>query len=502
MLRKVRIILAVVMFVCITFLFVDLSGVAVQCFGWMAKIQFLPALLALNVGAVALLLVLTFCLGRVYCSVVCPLGVMQDVFSRLGGKVWKNRFHYAKPRTWVRWGVVAAFVALMLLGLNSIAILIAPYSAYGRVAANLFAPLYTGLNNLAAALCAKMGCSAFGHVDVFVRSGLSLVVALVTFVLLGLLSFRWGRWWCGNICPVGTLLGVVSRYALFRPVIDTDKCNGCTKCVRNCKAMCIDGERHQIDYSRCVACVDCLENCRQGAIAFRYVGPLKHAAPKNANGDSPADPSRRKMMAATAMVTAGMALQAQERKVDGGLAVLEDKREPARSTAVKPAGAVSLKYFSNHCTACQLCVAECPSQVLVPSKRLDTMLQPEMQFRRGFCRPECTRCSEICPAGAIKRVTPQEKSAIHIGTAVVVLENCVANRDGVHCGNCERHCPAGAIVMVPKEKGADPNLPITLKIPTVDASRCIGCGSCEYHCPSRPFSAIYVEGLQAHVTDN
>jgi formate hydrogenlyase subunit 6/NADH:ubiquinone oxidoreductase subunit I len=103
-------------------------------------------------------------------------------------------------------------------------------------------------------------------------------------------------------------------------------------------------------------------------------------------------------------------------------------------------------------------------------------------------------CSEVCPTGAIKLISKEEKTAIQIGHAVWVAENCIVNSDGQKCGNCARHCPTGAIQMVPK----DANDPKSLQIPVINTERCIGCGACENLCPSRPFSAIYVEGHEVH----
>jgi formate hydrogenlyase subunit 6/NADH:ubiquinone oxidoreductase subunit I len=117
-----------------------------------------------------------------------------------------------------------------------------------------------------------------------------------------------------------------------------------------------------------------------------------------------------------------------------------------------------------------------------------------MSYERGYCRPECTRCSDICPAGAIRPISVEEKSSIQIGHAVVNLDNCVVNTDGVKCGNCARHCPVGAIRMVRK----NPDDPKSLMIPTVNEERCIGCGACENLCPARPFTAIHVEGHEVH----
>ena len=266
MLRKIRTILACLFFAAITLLFLDFTGTIHLYLGWLAKIQFLPAVLALNVGVVLALVVLTLLVGRVYCSVICPMGVMQDCFSWLGAKAKKNRFHYAKNHWILRVVVLVVFVLLMVLGLNGIAILIAPYSAYGRIATNLFQPVYMWINNLCAFFAERADSYAFYSVDVWVKSGLLLLIAAVTFVVIGFLSFRWGRLWCNTICPVGTVLGFFSKFALLKPRIDQDKCISCKKCEKNCKSMCIDIDNHKVDYSRCVACMDCIDNCPVKAI--------------------------------------------------------------------------------------------------------------------------------------------------------------------------------------------------------------------------------------------
>lgn len=484
MLRKIRIVLAVVCFAAATLLFLDFTGTLHRCLGWIAKVQLLPAVLAMNVVVVGVFLLVTLLVGRTYCSVVCPMGVMQDFFSHLGGRFKKNRFHYAKAKTWLRVAVLAVFVLLMVFGLNGIAVLIAPYSAYGRIASNLFQPVYIWINNLCAYFAERAGSYAFYHVDVWVKSGIVLAVAAVTFVLVGFLSFRWGRLWCNTICPVGTVLGFVSKFSLFRPVIDTSKCNGCGKCARNCKAMCIDPKEHKVDMSRCVSCMDCIENCSQHAIQFRRGKAVVKA--------DAVDGSRRKFVAATATVGAAMAVSAQEKKVDGGLAVLVDKQLPERRVPLKPFGAKSLKNFSSRCTACQLCVTECPQHVLRPSQKLTTFMQPEMGFERGFCPSDCTRCSEVCPTGAIQAVDTAQKSAISIGHAITVSHNCLLSQ-GVECNACSRHCPAAAISVE-----ADPSTGHNTV--AVNEQRCIGCGACEYYCPVRPFSAIYVEGREVHTS--
>ena len=186
-------------------------------------------------------------------------------------------------------------------------------------------------------------------------------------------------------------------------------------------------------------------------------------------------------------------LKAQSKKLDGGLTPLADKKAPERETPLTPPGSRSVKDFYRHCTACQLCVAACPNNVLRPSTDLQHLMQPEMSYERGFCRPECTRCSHVCPAGAIHPVTPEEKTQYHVGTARVNRDSCVSAQGG-SCGNCARKCPTGAIRMVKDEASGN-------QIPVVAEEICIGCGACEFLCPVRPVSAITVNGRFEHRTD-
>ena len=496
MLKKTRIVLATIFFACITLLFLDVTGALHAWLGWMAKVQFLPAVLALNVAVVAVLLALTLLLGRVYCSVICPLGVMQDIISWIHGKTMKKnrfRFSWSPAKNWLRYGMLALFIILLVAGVNSAVALLAPYSAYGRIASSLLAPIYQWGNNFFAWIAEKADSYAFYSTEVWLRSLPTFIVALVTFVVIFVLAWKNGRTWCNTICPVGTVLGFFSRFSVFAPVIDTEKCRNCGLCGKQCKASCINTKEHEIDYSRCVACMDCIDTCKDGAIhyAYRYA---KKAEGKTQEAKQGVDAGRRAFVTSAVIASSAAALKAQEIKVDGGLAEIERAQKPERKTPIVPAGAVSLKHFSQHCTACQLCVSNCPNQVLRPSTSLLTFMQPEMSFERGYCRPECTNCSEVCPAGAIRPVTIEEKSSIQIGHAVINLDNCVVNTDGVKCGNCARHCPAGAIRLVHK----NPDDPKSLMIPTVDESRCIGCGACENLCPARPFSAIHIEGHEVH----
>lgn len=409
----------------------------------------------------------------------------------------ENRFRYSSALKWLRYGVLGVFVLAIIGGLNSFVVLLAPYSSYGRIVSSLFSPLYQWANNGLAYLAERADSYAFYETDVWMKSLPTLLIATVTLVVLIVLAWRGGRTYCNTICPVGTVLGFLSKYSLLKPVIDTKKCNSCGLCARNCKASCINIKAHEIDYSRCVACMDCINKCRKGAITYTRRKPASAAVSQETSvAPEQVNDARRAFLSTTAVFAATAALKAQEKKVDGGLAVIEDKKIPERATPITPPGSLSARHFAQHCTACQLCVSVCPNQVLRPSSDLTKLMQPEMSYERGYCRPECAKCAEVCPTDAIHLTSLAEKSAVQIGHAVWIKENCICITDKMECGNCARHCPAGAIQMVP----SDPEDEASIKIPVVNAERCIGCGACENLCPSRPFSAIYVEGHVMHRT--
>ena len=537
MLRKIRITLAATCFVAITLLFLDFTGTIHLWFGWLAKIQFLPAVLALNVAVVAVLLLLTLIFGRIYCSVICPMGVFQDCVSNLSSrrKGKKARFTYSKEKKWLRYGMLVLFVVTLVAGLNAIAVLLAPYSAYGRMVQSLLAPVWQWGNNLLAWIAERQDSYAFVTKEVWLKSLPTLIIAAITFAVVVILAWKNGRTYCNTICPVGTVLSFFSRFAMFRPMIDKSKCKSCHACEKKCKAACIDVDNHQIDHSRCVDCFDCIDSCRLGALKYRFAwgrsvtstssvtdthraaSPvaepveatvIRQGSPTVVRQGSPTtevtDNGRRAFLIGGAAVIGGSLLSSipmkaeeeeiKDKKRDGGFAEIIPKKAPKRRNPITPFGSQSIEHFYQHCTACQLCVTVCPNNVLRPSSRLEHLMQPEMSFEKGYCRPECVKCSEVCPAGAILKITPEEKTSWKVGTAGVDYDLCVVNRDGVHCGNCARHCPVGAIKMVKK----NPDDEKSLRIPSVNEEKCIGCGACENLCPSRPISAITVNGYEVH----
>ena len=475
MLRKIRILLAALCFAGITLLFL---GIGRDWWGWLPKLQLLPATLRLiggatigNIAVVLGIVLLTLLVGRIYCSVICPLGVCQDLviwLRRTLSKIfpkWKairKKFIFNKERRWVRYPVAALMIASIIVDLQLVVALLGPYSAYGRMVRSVVgggpAPL--------------------------------LIAAGVTFIVIVLCAWLWGRAYCNTICPVGTVLGCFSKFQLFGVTVDQDKCIKCGACSRTCKASCIEDGTLAIDHSRCVDCFDCIGACKQGAISFGKVSRKTAAAPAG-NDNAEAGKGRRAFIATGAMLLcSGIAAKAQNMKLDGGLAEVLPKQALEREPRLVPPGSGSVKNFYDKCTACQLCIANCPNGVLRPSTDLDHLLQPQMGYEKGFCRPECTACSEVCPAGAITKVHKDAKTLIKIGTAVVNPFVCLSASGEENCGACARHCPTGAIRMMDIDG---------TRRPVVTEEQCIGCGKCEYLCPVRPVSAITVKGLEEHI---
>ena len=501
MLKRIRLITATAFFLLTTLLFLDFTGTMHLWFGWLARIQLIPAVLAVNVLVIISLILLTLLFGRLYCSVICPLGIFQDGVSAISGrrKGKKNRFRYSAAKAWLQYGILGLFILSMILGISVIVSILDPYAAYGRMASGFFAPVYRLGNNLLALIAERVDSYAFYSTEIWVKSWIIVGITAITLAVTAVLAWRHGRTYCNTICPVGTSLGFLSKYSFFRLTFDEQKCTKCNACERSCKSSCIDVKTMYIDHSRCVTCFNCIEKCKFGAMKYtpRRIGKKQNETKAiNSGNDKQDGVTRRSALSIVGLLAVGGALKAQQLHVDGGLAIIEDKKVPNRKTRIVPPGALSVRNMTDHCTACQLCVSACPNNILRPSNRLATLMQPEISFEKGYCRPECTECSQVCPTSAITPITTADKSAIAIGLAVWVKENCVVNTDEVQCNNCEHHCPTGAISLIDR----DPGYSDSLKIPIIDKELCIGCGACENLCPARPFSAIYVEGNVRHHT--
>jgi len=484
-LTKIRIASAIVLFILITFYFLDFAHILPSGFRVLAEVQFFPALLSGSLVVLLALLLLTLIFGRVYCSVLCPLGIFQDLVSWFSKRYnRKKKYNFSKGKPILRYSILAAVIIAFIAGGTFLLSLLDPYGAFGRMVTHVFRPVYMAGNNLLAVLFNHFDNYDFYHVDIYILSLFSLITGLVTFLAIGFLAWKYGRTYCNTICPVGSILGFVSRFSFLKVRINDQACNTCGLCEMNCKASCIDSKNKIVDYSRCVDCYNCLTVCKKNALSYGFSRRKKNATPA-----SPDDSKRIFLfaIAATALVKPGK-LYAQ------GLAKLKTNTFYEKKHPLSPPGSESAEHFLHHCTACHLCVAKCPSHVLKPAFTeygLGGIMQPRMDFVHGYCNYDCTVCSEVCPNGAIRKLTKEEKHALQVGKVTFVKTNCVVYTDETSCGACSEHCPTQAVKMVPYKNG--------LTIPSINPDICVGCGGCEHICPVRPYRAIYVEGNPVHL---
>ena len=455
-----------------------------------ARWQFIPALLNISITTVTLILLVTLFFGRIYCSTICPLGVAQNGVNALRNsrsKVAATRFAFRKADNILRYTILAITAIGIAFGAGALVALLDPYSIFGRIIYDGLRPAVQAINN---SLALTVG-DTFGRETVTI-SWLSSLIALSTMLAIGAVAWFWGRRYCNSFCPVGTLLGEVSRVALMKMKIDTSKCNSCGLCARKCKSECIDPATHAIDPTRCVVCFDCIDNCAQKAISFSPIEIAKsnsqHKHPEPKRNDNSADMSRGKFLSSMAIAAT---LPLSQKVLAQGQHNGKGKGGPR---PVAPPGAGSLSNLHAKCTACHLCVSKCPTHVLQPAVTeygLQGVMQPVMRYDKGYCLYDCTLCGEVCPTGAINLLDSEEKKMTFIGHAVFHRERCIVSVDGVECGNCAEHCPAEAIKMVKS--------PIDRRTyPEIEKALCIGCGRCEYLCPAKPKKAIEVKGYKTH----
>ncbi|MDT8400442.1 MAG: 4Fe-4S dicluster domain-containing protein [Bacteroidales bacterium] len=493
-LKTTRLVLAVLVFVIITLSFIDFRYIIPdKWFSFILYLQFVPSVLnfmnlpALATAGFIFVLGLTLVTGRSYCSILCPLGIYQDIVSRAGGKFRRKfrKFRYGKPYVILRHLILAVTLIVMLAGSVFLISLLDPYSVFGRFATYFFQPVVLLLNNLIAAVTSLFDNYFIFKVD-FIKIPLAVyILPVLLLVLVTLLSFTKGRLYCNTVCPLGTLLGLISRVSFLRIRINESQCTHCGLCAVNCKASCIDFKNEDVDLSRCVTCFNCITACPDNAISYGYkrTGTVK-------NIDEP-DQGKRGFIGGILLFLAFIPriIKAQDAPVPKKESTVQEDR----TSPVCPPGGVSIEHFNTYCTACSLCVSACPNNVIIPSFNeygLSGLMQPRMDYHKGFCNFECIRCTEVCPSGALLPLALEAKKLTQIGKVNFIKENCIVETERTDCGACSEHCPTKAVQMVPYIGN--------LVIPEVNNEICVGCGACEYACPTKPFKAIFVDGNPIH----
>ena len=498
-LRISRIVLALFFFIPLCLFFLDFTDKLPDQTHRFAQIQLIPAILNGLFIFTGVILLLTLLFGRFYCSVICPAGILQDIINRIfciGKRRNKRtrRFQYHKPLNGLRYTLLAATIGLGAFGFMELCTFLDPYSNFGRISTSLLRPTVIWGNNLLADMLMKSGNYSLYHVANNAFNTTSIIaagIALLVFIVL--VIFR-GRLFCNTLCPVGALLSLLSRYSIFRIAIKKDSCSQCKACERACKAEAINIKEMKVDMSRCVDCFNCISSCNKNSLQYTFQAPLKrkseHLKEEAVSTETASmSDTRRSFIATSAGIAAALpftAIQAKHsnrRRNDIGKSLLP----------VTPPGSMNLERFKDKCTACHLCITQCPSHVLKPAgleHGFSYLLKPYMSFDDTYCNYTCTVCSEICPTGAIKPLTVEEKKTTQVGIAVFKIDICIVKTEKTDCGACSEHCPTQAVHMVPYEG--------TLTIPRVEPDLCIGCGGCESICPVRPLHAIIIEANETH----
>ena len=493
-LRKGRIALSLIFFTVYSMVLLDLSGtIPVRFTRGILYLQFAPSVVHFftlaslaGLGFIFIIL-LTFIFGRVYCSSLCPLGVFQDLTARITRRLThRKRYHHSRPYRKLNYSVLIVVTAMAFAGFLLPLNLIDPYSNFGRISTGLARPALILLNNSIAALLEKNDLYTLPRVAFRNFSLIATLYSALILIALSLVTMWHGRLFCNTLCPVGSLLGRVSQYALFKFKIDELRCNSCGRCATSCKSECIDSIAHTIDASRCVSCFNCIGSCPYKGISYNY---SQKAATVHATLVE-TDKNKRNLFGGAVALLSLSALAFVPREIEIGKpsTIPEKKKNP-----ICPPGSKGFEHFNETCTACHLCVSLCPTQVLKPSVLeygLIGFLQPLLDYHASFCNFDCRLCGEVCPTGAILPLLAEEKKLLQLGKSIFVKENCIVHTRKTSCGACSEHCPSKAVNMVPYEG--------SLKIPKVNQDICVGCGACEYACPTKPYKAIYVDGHRLH----
>lgn len=495
-LKPFRVGVSVLFFVLTAFLFLDFRNiVAPSVASGLLYLQFVPSILkfvnaaALGASGFIVVVIATVLFGRVYCSTICPLGALQDVVGFMARKTGKqHKFQFSEPHNVLRYSILTLTILVLIGGSGFLLNLLDPFSTFGRIFSNLIRPVVLVVNNVAATALERFGVHTLYRVPWAVIAPVSAGISMVMLILVASLAATRGRFYCNAVCPVGALLGLLSKVSFLQIGIDQDVCKGCRLCEGVCKAGCIDTRKKTVDNSRCVGCYNCFAACPREGLRFdkRWQRRVPAAQP---------DCERRDFIVNSGMYLLGLAGVGEQTKK-----IIQSKPTtiPVRVTSpVSPPGSGSIEHFTATCTACHLCVSGCPSRVLVPTfleYGFLGMMQPRMNFHAGHCNFECTICMDVCPSGAILPLAVEEKKLTQVGVAKFIKENCVVYTDNTDCGACSEHCPTKAVDMVPYPNPGNKRL----KIPEVKPEYCIGCGGCEHACPTKPYKAIYVDGNPVH----
>jgi len=458
----------------------------------LALVTIVSARLVYAYFAFALITVVaTILFGRVFCGWVCPLGAVHQ-FSSFVFKKTKFLKPTREEKMSLAWKYYILIIVLAgaLFGMD-LAGYLDPFSFLTRsFATAVFPSLAYALSSLNGVLyglgitgLARSISQALENWTINVTFSLGFSVGLL-FLGAVALNARKERFWCRYLCPTGALLGLLSRWNLFKLKIDEEKCIKCGLCTQHCETQAQPYPNEKWKSGECIYCQNCASICPTGAIRF----PVS-ARPEKMTNVSNVDLSRRKLILTTLL---------------GVVAVPFFRLTPAHKRAslklIRPPGSLSEDKFLAKCVKCAQCMRACPTGGLQPvltEAGPEGIYTPRLDMKVGYCEYYCSLCTQVCPTGAIKKLTIEEKNKVKIGTAWVNKSRCIPYVLGKPCIVCEEHCPISpkAIKFIEVEtKLADGTVAVQ-KAPVMDLELCTGCGICENKCPVMDDPAIFVTSV-------
>lgn len=325
--------------------------------------------------------VITLLFGRIYCSLICPMGIFQEIICLI-----KNKNNNETGKSYPFKYFIAALTMGLLIGGSALFIrYIDPYTLFGSAAT------------------------------------LSLT-GIIAIIIIGVLAVFKNRLFCTDICPVGCILGLLAKVSLFKIYIEKDKCMSCSLCERSCPAGCIDSKEQTVRNETCIKCFKCLGKCYKNAI--KYGIKPKEEIKFNIK-------RRELIISASALIVFAGAIKYGLAKAGKAVKKFKD--------IILPPGAFNPQRMFNKCLNCNLCIEACPNKIL--TKANDNFGAVHINYEQGekYCKYDCNECSKVCPSGAIKRIPLEEKQHTRIAMAVINQDKCTG------CGICNIECPAKAI---------------------------------------------------------
>jgi len=439
------------------------------------------------------ILIATMLLGRIFCGFLCPLGTIHHAAGATKPALKGSRLLQANRKTSsqrLKYFVLILVLLGSLLGLNMTGLLDPMALLFRSVALAVLPGAGTGLR----AVFDALAVSDFKMLSLLSYAGEVLVapifgysaqayqtgwfIGAVFLVILFLNRIR-PRFWCRTLCPLGALLGIFSRFSIVKLEKYPEKCTQCNRCTRHCQGAASPKPDEEWETAECLMCFNCHNVCPEQALAFKFKWTFK--------------PNRQPDIGKRALLgglLAGVSLPFLGR-LDGQIDKVSDPR------LIRPPGSLAEPRFLELCQRCGLCMKACPTNVINPALAeagLAGFWTPHLIMTQGYCEYTCTLCGSVCPTGAIRNLSVQEKinQPIKIGSAYIDRGRCLPWSGNAPCIVCQEVCPTSpkAIYLQDEVVPAAAGKPLAVQLPRVDLQKCVGCGICENKCPVPGLPAI------------